>query len=43
MKKVLEYVPTPLLPWGGSCPGWQSSWVAIVLGGSCPGESCPRC
>jgi len=22
---------------GGSCPGWQLSWVAVVLGGSCPG------
>jgi len=24
---------------GGSCPGWQLSWVAVVLGGTSPGSS----
>jgi len=26
----------------GNCPWWQLLWVAIVLGGSCPGGSSPR-
>jgi len=35
-EKVWVYVPDQLHPWGGSCPAWQLSCVAVVLCGRCP-------